>query len=81
MSKEVLQITLTKAKVPKSKIGKWLYWSVYFTVWKIWRPKILAKIYWWLSELFLRMISKSEREKLIKETEDFDVVIKNECDE
>jgi len=79
--KEVLQITLTKTKVPKSKIGKWFYWEIYWTVWKVWRPKIMAKIYLALSNFFLMLIPKSEREKVLREFEDVTIVIKDETNE
>jgi hypothetical protein len=78
MNKEVLQITFTKAKVPKSKIRKWFYWNVYWRVWKIWKPHFLAKFYWGLSNLILALLPKAEREKALKEFEDVTVVIKDE---
>ena len=79
--KDTLQITISKVKSPKSKLGKWFYWNIYFTIWRIWKPKIMAKIYLALSNFFLMFIPKSKREKILKEFENIDVVIKNKTDE
>lgn len=79
--KEVLQITISKTKAPKTKLGKWFYWKVYFPIWRIWRPKMLSKIYWAISEGILKILPKSEREKLLKEFKEIDVVIKNKTNE
>lgn len=78
MEKEVLQITLSKSKAPTSKLGKWWYWKIYFPIWNIWRPKMMAKVYMGLSNFILMLIPKSEREKILKEFEEIEVVIKDE---
>jgi hypothetical protein len=80
MSKDVLQITISKTKVPKTKLGKWFYWNIYFQVWRVWRPKLMAKIYWALSEFIFCMLPKSEQQKMLKEFDEVKVVIKNETD-
>jgi len=81
MPKEILQITLTKQKTPKSKLGKWLFWKIYFPVWKVWRPKMLAKFYWFMSNLMLFLIPKKERDALLKEFEEIEVHVKDETKE
>jgi len=81
MSKEVLQITLTKAKVPNTKLGKWWYWKIYWKVWQIWRPKLLAKIFGGLSMLMLSLMTKKAREEALKEFEEIEVHIKDERNE
>ena len=40
-----LQITITPLKVPKNTITKWLFWNVYWKIWKVWRSKLLAFIF------------------------------------
>lgn len=77
MSKEVLQITISKSKIPTSKIGKWFYWNVYFIPFKIWRPKLMSKIYLGLSNICLAILPKAEREKILKEFEEVTVIIKD----
>jgi hypothetical protein len=81
MSKEVLQITFKKAKVPDSKLGKWFYWKIYWKVWQIWRPKMLAKFYGALSNFIFALMPKAEREKILKEFENIEVHIKDETNE
>ena len=76
--KESLQITISKAKTPKTKLGKWLYWKIYWKIFKIWKPRILAKIYGALALVALSLLPKSEREKLLKEFENINVIIKDE---
>ena len=76
--KDTLQITLSKVKLPNSKLGKWLYWNVYFRIWKVWRPKLLAKFYYGLSNFFFMFLPKVEKEKALKELENIDVIIKDE---
>ena len=67
--KDTLQITISKAKVPRSKFGNWFYWQIYWQIWCIYRPKFLA----WFFKLF---ISKKRLEELYKE--EFNVIIKKE---
>ena len=76
--KEVLQITLTNAKTPKSKLGKWLYWKIYWPIFKVWKPRMLAKIYGALAIVALSFLPKQEREKLLKEFQNINVTIKDE---
>lgn len=76
--KEVLQITLSKVKAPTSKLGKWWYWKIYWPVFKIWKPKMLAKLYGALSTVALSIMSEAEREKALKEFENIDIKIKDE---
>ena len=40
-----LQITITPLKVPQNKTTKWLFWNVYWTIWKVWRHKLLAFVF------------------------------------
>ena len=54
-------------KPAKTKFGRWLYWQVWFTLWYIWRPRVLAKLYRIMTQIFLRILSKSKREELQKE--------------
>jgi hypothetical protein len=75
--KEVLQITITRGKQPKTQIGKWLFWKIYWPIWKIQRPKLLSKFYYGLSNFILYLLPKKEREKQLKEFEDFDIVIRD----
>jgi hypothetical protein len=80
MVQEYLQITIRKHRKPKTKLGYWWYWKIWFPVWYIWRPKVLSKFYYGMSVLFrliLRTLSKSKYEEFVKETEEFDVLIKN----
>jgi len=76
--KEVLQITISKAKTPKSKLGKWWYWKIYWPIFKIWKPRMLAKIYGALAIVALSFLSKEERIKALKEFENINVTIKDE---
>jgi len=79
MSKEVLQITISKTKLPKSKLGKWLYWNLYWRVWKIWRPKFLAWFFKGLADFIYWCAPKSIKEKWDKEwDEEIKIVVKNE---
>jgi len=76
--KESLVITFSKRKLPKTKFGKWFFWKIYFKIWCIWRPLMISKICWALSELILKMLPKKQREELLKEYEEIDVIIKND---
>ena len=76
--KEVLQITLTNVKTPKSKLGKWLYWKIYWPIFKVWKPRMLAKFYGALAIVALSLMPKAEREKALKEFENIKVQIKDE---
>ena len=78
MAKEVLQITISERKAPKTKFGRWLYWKVWFQVWSIWRPKVMSKIFKALSNLMLLPLSKEKRAELNKEFEEIEVQIVNE---
>ena len=78
MSKEILQITISKRKAPKTKFGRWFYWKVWFQVWSIWRPRVLAKFYGSLSNIFLSLIPKEKREEILEEFEEIEVHIVDE---
>ena len=74
MTKEILQITITSRKASKNKIIRWLQWR-WFDFWCIFKPKMLSKFYWFMSEMFLRMLPKKQREELRKEYEEIDVLV------
>jgi hypothetical protein len=74
MAKEVLQITITTRKASKNKIIRW-FQHLWFNIWHIYKPKILSKVCWFLSELILKILPKEEREKLRKEYNEIDMVI------
>ena len=76
--KEILQITISKRKVPKSKFGKWLYWNIWFTIWGIWRPRFLAWLFGGLSNFIYWLAPKSVKEEWDKEFEEIEVHIINE---
>jgi hypothetical protein len=76
--KEVLQITITKAKSPTSKLGKWWYWKIYWPIFKVWKPRMLAKIYGALAIVALSLLPKAEREEALKEFQNIEVTIKDE---
>jgi len=76
MSKEVLQITISKRKTSKYKVIRWFQYK-WFVVWRIWRPKVLSKVCWFLSEMILKMMPQKEREKLLKEFEEIEIHIVN----
>ena len=78
--KEVLQITITSRKASKNKIIRWLQWR-WFDFWHIFRPKVLSKIYWFLSEMFIRMLPKKQREELRKEYDEIDIHIIDKTNE
>jgi len=78
MAKEVLQITISERKAPKTKLGKWFYWKVWFQVWRIWRPKMLSKFYKAMSNLMLLPLSKEKRAEVLKEFEEIEVQIVND---
>ena len=73
MEKEVLQITFTTRKAPKTKFGRWLYWKVWFQFWHIWRPRQLSKFYGALSTLFLSFLPKEKREEILKEFDEIEI--------
>lgn len=77
MKNEYLQITIRKHRKPKTKLGYWWSWKIWFPVWYIWRPMILSKFYWLMSKFFALFIPKSMREEIEKECEEFDVLIEN----
>jgi len=70
MTKEILQITLSKQKAPKTKLGKWFYWKIYFKVWKIWKPRLMSKFYHGLYVFFMWLTPKETRKKIEKELEE-----------
>ena len=76
MERQVLQITIKKVKAPKTRFGKWFYWKVYFPFWRIWRPKMLSKVFKFLAEITFSMLPKSEQKRILEESNDFDVVVK-----
>ena len=77
MAKSILQITVTKSNAPKTKLGYWFYWNIYWRIWRIWRPKIMSKFYFVVSRIMLSVLPKEKREELLKETEDIEVHIIN----
>ena len=68
---EILQITISKREAPKTKLGRWFYWRVWFKIWGIWRPKFLS----WFFGLFL---SKETKRKLY---DDLEIHIINEIND
>lgn len=82
MENKVLQITITKVKLPKSKIIKYLYLKVWFPFWNIWRPKMLSNFYKFITLLLLSLLPKEKRKLLIKEiNEEIDIIIKDKTNE
>lgn len=79
MNNKTLQITITKVKLPKSRMLRYLYLKVWFPIWNIWRPKMLAKFYFFLSMCLLALLPKEKRDLLVKEmNEEIDIIIKDE---
>ncbi len=74
MAKEILQITISTRKASKYKVIRWLQYR-WFIVWGIWRPKVVSKICWAISEGMLRMLPKEQQEKLRKEFDEIEVHI------
>ena len=60
--KEILQITLTRAKERKTRFGRWFHNRFWFKIWGIYRPRFLA----WFFGLF---ISKETKRKLYEDLE------------
>jgi hypothetical protein len=82
MENKVLQITITKVKLPKLKILRYMYLNIWFRFWNIWRPKMLAKFYEFATLLMLSLLSKEKRELVIKElNEEIDIIIKDKTNE
>lgn len=79
MAKEVLQITITNRKLSKNKIIRWFQYQ-WFIIWGIWKPKVVSKICWYISEGILKILPKEEREKLRKEYEEIEVHIVDKRD-
>jgi hypothetical protein len=77
MAKEILQITITSRKASKYKLVRW-FQHQWFIVWGIWRPKLISKICWYLSEGILKILPKEEADKLRKEFEEVEVHIVDE---
>jgi len=77
MTKEILQITISKSKKknPKTRFGRWLFWNVYWKVWKVWRPFVMSKIW---HGLYLLLTPTSIKRKIDKELEEINVVVKFE---
>ena len=75
MSKEVLQITISKSKIktPKTRFRRWLFWNVYWNVWKVWRPRLMSKIW---HGLYLLLTPASMKKKIDKELEEINIVVK-----
>lgn len=67
--KNILQITIStsKKKVPQSKIGKWLYWSVWFKIWYIWRKRLSAAFYGALADFLYWMVPKHIKDEIDQE--------------
>jgi hypothetical protein len=80
MPKEVLQITITSRKASKYKLVRWLQHK-WFIVWCIWKPKLVSKICWVLSEAILKILPKEEADKLRKEYEEIEVHIVNKMED
>ena len=78
MSKDILQITFSKRKLPKTKFGRWFYWKLKFQVWDIWRPRFLAWFFSGLSTFIYWIVSKEVKEKWDKEFEEIEVHIIDE---
>jgi hypothetical protein len=74
MAKEFLQVTITNRKLSKYKPIRWLQHK-WFIVWSIWKPKVVSKVCWYISEAILKILPKAEREKLRKEYEEIDMII------
>jgi len=77
MEKEILQITISKRKLPKSKFGKWLYWKIWFRVWGIWRPRFSAWFFGALADFMYWLAPREVKEKLDKEFGEIEVHIKD----
>ena len=80
MSKDILQITISKQKIPKSKFGHWWFWNIYWKVWKIWRPKFLAWMFRGLANFIYWLAPENVKQELDKEFEEVEIVIKDKCD-
>jgi hypothetical protein len=78
MNKQILQVTIFKGKNPKTKLGKWIYWKVYFTIFRIWKPLIIGKFYMILSTIFLALLPKTKRDEILKEFIDVKIVLKDD---
>ncbi len=71
--KEILQITITSKKRAKTKIGRF-FQNAWFKIWCIWKPWFLSKLFWFLSELCLRILPKKQREELRKQYNEIDAI-------
>ena len=78
MSKDVLQITISGRKVPKSRWGKWLYWNIWFQFTSIWLVKLKSKFFGTLSNMMLSLMPKAKREEVLEEYKEIEVQIVNE---
>ena len=74
MAKEVLQITIRNRKLSKYKLIRW-FQNKWFIVYNIWKPKIVSKLCWYISEGILKILPEVEREKFRKEYEEINIVI------
>lgn len=77
-NKKILQITLSKRKIPKTKFGKWLYWKVWFQIWSIWRPHFIAWFFGGLSDFMYWIAPKNIKEEWDKEFENIEINLINE---
>ena len=59
---EYLVLEFKPMKVPKNKILKWLFWNVYWQVWKIWRPTFLAWFYGGIADWIEKRIPEEVKE-------------------
>lgn len=75
MSKEVLQITISKRKAPKTKLGRFLYNKIWFPFWYIWRNKVLALFYGAIADFIYWLAPKHIQEQWDKEFEEIDMII------
>ncbi len=77
--KEILQITIKKPKRFKTKFGKWFYNNIWFTVWYIWKPKVLSIFFRSIADFLYWLAPKSVKEEWDKEFNDeFELHIKEE---
>ena len=72
MAKEILQITIEEHKEPKSKLGKWFYWKIWYKIWYIYRVRLKSWFYGGVSNMMLKMMPEAKREELLKELFDKD---------
>ena len=54
-------MTITPLKVPKNKVLQWIFWNVYWRVWKVWRLKLIAFIFGELVKIFDKIRSNTNK--------------------